>query len=51
MKFYPSIAGIAKSFYTKKVLIYGSESCGKTVLTQDLARIFNTGFSLEYYKE
>ncbi len=40
-----------KKFFTKKVLIYGTASTGKTTLTIDLARYYNTSFSLEYARE
>lgn len=40
-----------RKFFTKKVLIYGSASTGKTTLTKDLANYFNTTFTLEYARE
>ncbi len=40
-----------KKFFTKKVLVYGTASTGKTTLTKDLASYFNTSFSLEYARE
>ncbi len=40
-----------KKFFTKKVLIYGTASTGKTTLTRDLANYFNTSYSLEYARE
>ncbi|CAL6114638.1 NMN_adenylyl transferase and transcriptional regulator [Hexamita inflata] len=44
----------ARPHFTKKVLVCGTESCGKTVLTMKLAQIFNTNWSEEvgrYYSE
>lgn len=35
---------VAKSFYTKKVLIVGGESTGKSTLVQNLALAYNTNF-------
>lgn len=40
-----------KKFFTKKVLIYGTASTGKTTLTKDLANYYNTSYSLEYARE
>lgn len=40
-----------KKFFTKKVLIYGTASTGKTTLTRDLAHYYNTSYSLEYSRE
>lgn len=37
--------------FTKKVLIVGSASTGKTTLSIDLARFFNAGVSVEYARE
>lgn len=33
-----------KSYFTKKIAIVGTESCGKTMLTQKLAKFYNTSF-------
>lgn len=41
------ILGATKNFFTKKVLITGIEGCGKTTLTQMLAKIFNTSCARE----
>lgn len=38
----------AKSRYTKKICIVGPESCGKTVLAQNLAKHFNSVWVPEY---
>ena len=37
--------------FTKKVLIVGSASGGKTTLVKDLARVYNAPYSLEYARE
>ena len=48
------ILGPARPFFAKKVLIAGTESCGKTTLTKCLAKLYNTSWSEEvgrYYAE
>lgn len=48
------ILGPARPFFAKKVLIAGTESCGKTTLTKCLAKLYNTSWSDEvgrYYAE
>ena len=39
------ILGAARPFFSKKVLIAGTESCGKTTLTKCLANLYNTSWS------
>ena len=41
------ILGAARGYFAKKVLIVGTESCGKTTLTTMLARIFHTSWTEE----
>lgn len=41
------ILGAARTFFTKKVLITGTEGCGKTTLTKMLAKIFSTSWARE----
>lgn len=41
------ILGPARPYFAKKVLIVGSESCGKTTLTKYLAKIYHTSWSEE----
>lgn len=41
------ILGPARPFFAKKVLIAGTESCGKTTLTKCLAKLYNTSWSEE----
>lgn len=48
------ILGTARPFFAKKVLIAGTESCGKTTLTKYLAKLYNTSWSEEvgrYYAD
>ena len=41
------ILGAARPFFAKKILIAGTESCGKTTLTKCLAKLYNTSWSEE----
>ena len=41
------ILGAARPFFAKKVLIAGTESCGKTTLTKCLAKLYNPSWSEE----
>lgn len=41
------ILGSARGYFAKKVLITGTESCGKTTLTTMLAKIFHTSWTEE----
>lgn len=41
------IAGSARPFFARKVLITGPESCGKTTLTRKLAKVYCTSWSEE----
>lgn len=48
------ILGPARPFFATKVLIAGSESCGKTTLTKALAKLYHTSWSEEvgrYYAQ
>lgn len=45
------IPEVAKPFFVKKVVILGTESCGKSTLTKNLARIYNTTYVSEYGRE
>lgn len=54
MKHWDYILGSARGFFSKKVLITGTESCNKTTLTKYLAKLFYTSWSEEvgrYYAE
>lgn len=54
VKHWDYILGPARPFFAKKVLIAGTESCGKTTLTKGLAKIYHTSWSEEvgrYYAQ
>ena len=42
------ILGSARSFFARRVLVTGTESCGKSTLVRYLAKIFHTSWSEEY---
>jgi HTH-type transcriptional repressor of NAD biosynthesis genes len=42
------ILGSARSFFARRILITGTESCAKSTLTKYLAKIFHTSWSEEY---
>lgn len=46
-KHWDYIVGSARPYFIHKVLITGTESCGKTTLTKMLAKIYNTSWSEE----
>ncbi|MBE5935904.1 MAG: nicotinamide-nucleotide adenylyltransferase [Lachnospiraceae bacterium] len=50
-KYWDYIPKICRSYYTKKILIIGGESTGKTTLTQNLALHYNTNFLEEVGRE
>lgn len=37
-----------KTFFTKKIVVVGTESCGKSTLVRNLAKVYNTSFVEEY---
>jgi HTH-type transcriptional regulator, transcriptional repressor of NAD biosynthesis genes len=39
---------IVKPYFVKKVVILGTESCGKSTLTRNLAKLYNTTYVEEY---
>lgn len=47
IKYWKYIPEICRHYYTKKVLIVGSESTGKSTLVQNLALVYNTNFVSE----
>lgn len=47
-KYWAYMPSIVRQFYVKKVLIIGTESCGKTTLTKMLAKYFQTSWVEEY---
>lgn len=48
VKYWDYISKYAKSYFVKKICICGTESTGKTVLTEKLAKIFNTNYVPEW---
>ena len=42
---------VVKPFFVKKVMIIGTESCGKSTLTRNLAKIYQTNYVAEYGRE
>lgn len=51
LKYWDYIADSYKQVFTKKVLIAGSASNGKTTLAEDLGRLYGAPVSLEYARE
>lgn len=47
MKHWDYILGSARPFFAKKVLVVGTESCGKTTLIKNLAKMYHTSWSEE----
>ena len=44
IKHWDYIADVAKPYFVKKVMIIGTESCGKSTLTRNLAKYYNTSY-------
>jgi len=42
------IPDVVKPYFVKKVVLVGTESCGKSTLTKNLAKIYNTTYVKEY---
>jgi HTH-type transcriptional repressor of NAD biosynthesis genes len=42
------LPAVVRPFFCKKVVLIGTESCGKTTLTKFLAKAFNTSWAEEY---
>lgn len=51
LKYWEFIPKVAKSYFTKKILIIGSESTGKSTLVENLASYYNTNFVAEIGRE
>jgi HTH-type transcriptional repressor of NAD biosynthesis genes len=54
LKYWDYILGVARPHFVKRVLLTGTESCGKTTLTKYLAKIYHTSWAEEegrYYAE
>jgi HTH-type transcriptional regulator, transcriptional repressor of NAD biosynthesis genes len=47
-KYWDYILGAARHHFVKRILITGTESCGKTTLSQYLAKIYHTSWTAEY---
>ena len=43
-KYFQFLPKVVQKFYTKKVCIVGTESCGKSTLVRNLAKYFNTSY-------
>ena len=50
-KYYEYLPKVVRPYYTKKVVIMGTESCGKSTLVNSLAKIYNTTFVEELGRE
>lgn len=48
MKNWEYLPDVVKPYFVKKVVVVGTESCGKSTLVRNLARLFNTEFVKEY---
>lgn len=48
-KYWDYILGSARSAFARRVLITGTESCGKTTLTKYLGKIYNTAWTEKEY--
>lgn len=42
------IPDVVKPYFIKKIVVVGTESCGKSTLTKNLAKIYNTKYVAEY---
>lgn len=42
------IPDFVKPYFVKKVVLVGTESCGKSTLTRNLAKVYNTSYVEEY---
>jgi HTH-type transcriptional regulator, transcriptional repressor of NAD biosynthesis genes len=42
------IPDVVKTYFIKKIVVVGTESCGKSSLTRNLAKIYNTSYVSEY---
>lgn len=47
-KYWDFIPNIAKEYFVKKVVIVGTESCGKSTLVHNIALYYNTNYIKEY---
>ncbi|MGL6084730.1 MAG: AAA family ATPase, partial [Enterobacterales bacterium] len=49
-KYWEFIPASVKPFFTKNILVLGAESCGKTTMTRNLAKIFHAPLVPEMYR-
>jgi HTH-type transcriptional regulator, transcriptional repressor of NAD biosynthesis genes len=47
-KHWEFIPDVVKPYFIKKIVLVGTESCGKSTLTKNLAKIYNTTYVEEY---
>jgi len=50
-KYFDFLPKVVQSFYTKKVCVIGTESCGKSTLVRNLAKVYNTSYVEEAGRE
>ncbi len=50
-QYWDYIPEVAKPYFVKKVVILGTESCGKSTLTRNLALMYNTTYVSEYGRD
>jgi len=48
LHYWDYILGSARGFFSRRMLISGTESCGKTMMVKYLAKIHHTSWSVEY---
>lgn len=48
MKHWEYLPAVVRSYFVKKVAIVGTESCGKSTLSRNLAKLYNTQYVQEY---
>ena len=51
MKYWDFLVDAAKPYFVQKIVIYGPESTGKTTLSANLAKHFNTEWIPEFARE
>lgn len=42
--YFEYIPSVVKEYFTKKVIVVGTESCGKSTLVRNLAKVYNTAY-------
>ena len=51
MKYFEYLPKVVRPYYTKKIAIIGTESCGKSTLVRNLAKLYNTTYVEELGRE